>query len=160
MRYALRRILWIVPTLAAISVLAFWALTRSLGPPAAPELGPAARQRLSELPRFVNPRPRTVRDLALEATLTVAENGPGVAAARAELVRLGGAALPHVLPRLDTLPPAGRARVAQALSPVARRMGVGSTAELESPDAAVVFWTRYWQDRAIDFRPAVMRRLV
>jgi peptide/nickel transport system permease protein len=160
MRYALRRILWIVPTLAAISVLAFWALTRSLGPPAAPELGPAARQRLSELPRFVNPRPRTVRDLALEATRVVAENGQEVAAARAELVRLGGAALPHVLPRLDTLPPAGRARVAQALSPVARRMGVGSTTELDSPDAAVVFWTRYWQDRAIDFRPAVMRRLV
>ena len=160
MRYALRRILWIVPTLAAISVLSFWALTSSLGPPVASELGPTARQRLAELPRFVNPRPRTVRDLALEATEAVAENGTDGAAARAELVRLGGAALPHVLPLLDTLPPAGRARVAQALSPVARRMGVGSTAELENPDAAVVFWTRYWQDRAIDFRPAVMRRLV
>jgi peptide/nickel transport system permease protein len=160
MRYALRRILWIVPTLAAISIVAFWVLTRSLGPPAALELGPKARARLAQLPRFLNPSPRTVRDLALEATEAVAAGGPSAESAGAELVRLGGAALPHVLPRFDTLRPAGRVRVAQALRPVARRMGVGSSAELDSPEGAVVFWTRYWQDRAIDFRPAVMRRLV
>ncbi len=160
MRSPLRRILWIVPTLAAISVVAFWVLTRSLGPPAALELGPSARARLAQLPRFINPNPRTVRDRAREATEAVAEGGAAAEPARVELVRLGGAALPHVLPRLDTLRPAGRVRVAQALRPVARRMGVGSAAELDSAEASVVFWTRFWQDRAIDFRPAVMRRLV
>jgi len=162
MRYALRRILWIVPTLGAISIVAFWLLTLGEGGHllvtgvGAPE----ARERLEALPRFFNANPRNVRDLALEAAKSVAEAAPDAGAAETELVRLGGAALPHVLPRLDALEPAGRARVALALTPLARRMGLVTGRELDRPDSAVLFWTRYWQDRAIDFRPAVVRRLV
>jgi ABC-type dipeptide/oligopeptide/nickel transport system permease component len=163
MRHALRRILWIVPTLVVISIAAFWLLSATLGwtPAAEPGLDPsAARQRLEKLPRFFNAEPENVRDLATEATRRIAAGGPGARAARGELARLGGAALPHVLPRLDALPPSGRGRVALALAPVARRMGVGSPAELGVPGSAVVFWTRYWQERAIDFRPAIVHRLV
>jgi peptide/nickel transport system permease protein len=163
MRYALRRILWIVPTLAVVSLLAFWFLTRSLGPPRPPaELGGKfdALSRLAALPRFVNPDPRNLRDLALAAAHEVSRGQAGAVGARLELERLGGAALPHVIPSFDSLPPEGRARVALALAPVGRRMGVGTSGELDSAEAAVVFWTRYWQDRAVDFRPAVVRRLV
>jgi peptide/nickel transport system permease protein len=39
-------------------------------------------------------------------------------------------------------------------------MGVGSPEELDNPDTAVIFWTRFWQDRALDFRPTVVKRLV
>jgi hypothetical protein len=102
MRHALRRILWIVPTLVVISIAAFWLLSATLGwtPAAEPGLDPsAARQRLEKLPRFFNAEPENVRDLATEATRRIAAGGPGARAARGELARLGGAALPHVLPR-------------------------------------------------------------
>ncbi len=163
MRHALRRILWIVPTLVVISIAAFWLLSATIGwaPAAEPGLDPSsARQRLEKLPRFFNPDPENVRDLANRAVQRIAAGGPGARAAGTELARLGGAALPHILPKLDALPPGGRGRVALALAPVARRMGVGSPEDLATPASAVAFWTRYWQERAIDFRPAIVRRIV
>src|SRR5690606_13925331 len=80
--------------------------------------------------------------------------------AAAQLATLGGAALPHILPRLDELDPKGRARVSMALEPVARRMGIGTDMDLGDPESASLFWTRFWQDREFDFRPIVVRRLV
>lgn len=151
MRHALRRILWIVPTLLAISIPIFWVLSLS------EVRAPGAR---ADLPRFFNASPENVRDLSLQAMSRIAAGDSSAASAASELVRLGGAALPHVLPALDVLPPEGRARVAMALAPVARRMGVGSADELDSPDAAVVFWNRFWQERSIDFRAQVAQRLV
>ena len=159
MRWALRRILWIVPTLAIISIAAFWALTRGTGQSERiPDLPRDDRAR--ELPRFFNPEPQSVRELALAATNSIAADDRDAADAKVLLARLGGAALPHVLPALDALSPNARARVALALAPIARRMGVGSDDDLDRPEAAVVFWTRFWQDRAIDFRPAVVKRAV
>ena len=73
------------------------------------------------------------------------------------LVRLGGAALPYLLPRLDALDPAARARVAVALLPVAERMGIAS-AQAGDPALAVAFWNRFRADRGIDFRTANARR--
>jgi hypothetical protein len=60
---------------------------------------------------------------------------------------------------LDQLGPAERQRVASALEPIAVRMGVGTPEELRGA-AAPLFWARFWQDRAFDFRPQVVRRLV
>lgn len=151
MRHALRRILWIVPTLFVISLGLFWLLSAALLDE--PGAGGAT-------PRFLNPRPSSVRDLALGAMRSIAADDENATAARQELARLGGAALPHVLPALDSLDPRGRARVALALAPVAKRMNVGSAEERDSPDAAVLFWSRFWQDRAIEFRPAVVKRAV
>jgi peptide/nickel transport system permease protein len=162
MRHALRRVLWIIPISFVISVCAFWLLTAgagfrvSLGPGATDE--PAYDR--AALPRFFNSNPESLRDRAARAVRSIAENTDDAPAAQRELAQLGGAALPHVLPAFDSLAPDGRARVALALSPVAARMKLGSREELSDPNAAVVFWTRFWTDRSIDFRPAVVKRAV
>lgn len=160
MRHALRRILWIVPTLFVISLGVFWLLSVSLE-----ATRPAADQgeghwRAHAPARFLNTRPTSVRDLSLAAMRSIAADDEHATEARAELVRLGGAALPHVLPQLDSLDPRGRARVALALAPVGKRMNVGTSEERGTPESAVLFWTRFWQDRAIEFRPAVVKRAV
>jgi ABC-type dipeptide/oligopeptide/nickel transport system permease component len=142
-----------------ISVAAFWAL--SLGAEHAHRIvDPAARARTAELPRFFNPEPRGIRELATGVTDSIARGDSDAKQSAALLRRLGGAALPHVLPRLDALDPAARGRVALALAPIAERMGVGGPEDRLDPEAAVLFWTRFWQDRAIDFRPAVVKRAV
>ncbi len=74
--------------------------------------------------------------------------------------RLGGAALPYVLPLLDTLSPDARGRAAVALAPVARRMGVGDRAGLDQPETAAPFWARFWDDRALDFTRTAVDRAV
>jgi ABC-type dipeptide/oligopeptide/nickel transport system permease component len=94
-----------------------------------------------------------------QALLRIGSGDARAEHAGAELVRLGGAALPHLLPRLDALPPASRARVAIALAPVAERMGVAVDQALD-PQRTVAFWNRFWTDRAPDFRPANARRAV
>ncbi|MFO0571672.1 MAG: ABC transporter permease [Polyangiaceae bacterium] len=163
MRHALRRLLWIGPTLFVISIALFWVLTAGRGdggldPDDADEEHPFFGDH--SRPRFFNSRPGNVRDLALLAMQSIARNDERAAAAERELVRLGGAALPHVLPQLDSLDPRGRGRVALALAPLAKRMNVGTAEDRASADAALLFWTRFWQDRAIDFRPAVAARAV
>lgn len=148
MRRALARLLSVALTLALSSVVALWALCELSG-----YFG-----HVSALPLYFNSAPRNVHDLSLGAVqrLTTGPDGPS----ERELARLGGAALPHVLPKLDTLGPSARGRVALALAPVARRMGVTSEDELGTPDGAAAFWSRFWQDRSFDFRPQVARRLV
>jgi hypothetical protein len=113
LRYALRRVLWSIPTLLATSLFLFLVVT-TLAPapitPAGAAPGDAGDRRIEEarrsqffdLPRFVNADPRDVRSNAREALTRVAAEDPGLhdAGARA-LERLGGAALPYVLPLLD-----------------------------------------------------------
>lgn len=158
MRYAIGRVLWIVPTLVTVSVLVFWALAQ--GDPQQASEPASDGAEILELPLFYNANPRDIRERSESAMLAVASGDRDAPSAARLLARLGGAALPHVLPRLDELAPEGRARVALALAPVGRRMGVGSDEELREPEAAIVFWRRFWEDRAIDFRPAVARRSV
>jgi hypothetical protein len=113
------------------------------------------------LPVFFNLAPEDVRSRALAAMRVAAEpDGVAAIAARSELLRLGGAALPHVLPRLDSLEPAARGRVAMALGPVALRMRVASVDDVASPERALLFFGRFWQDRSIEFRPTTVRRAV
>src|SRR5690554_4114503 len=113
MRGLLRRVLWLGPTLILVTLLAFGVLASAL-----PE-----QAGVPHLPLYLNPAPSGVEQLALQALTTVARSGAEHEAAARELARLGGAALPFVLPALDTLTPEGRARVAQALAPVRARMG-------------------------------------
>jgi peptide/nickel transport system permease protein len=162
MRHVLRRILWIVPTLFVISVASFWLLTAGAGwqvghdedDPIHPLFGP------HRPPRFFNSTPTSVNELAARTMKSIAADDRDAPLAKIELVRLGGAALPHVLPKLDALDPQGRARVAVALAPLGLRMNVAPKEELESPESAILFWTRFWQDRGIDFRPLAARRAV
>jgi ABC-type dipeptide/oligopeptide/nickel transport system permease component len=163
MRHVLRRILWIVPTLFVISVASFWMLTAAAGWQIGGDDDAAAAHPLfgaHRPPRFFNPNPISVNELAERAMRSIAADDRDAALAKVELVRLGGAALPHVLPKLDALDPKGRARVALALAPLGLRMNVAPKEELESPESAILFWTRFWQDRGIDYRPLAARRAV
>jgi peptide/nickel transport system permease protein len=163
LRYAFRRLLWTLPTLVAISILSFWFLSYvpdptddpvfagRLAPGDAPRL---RRERFLDLPRFLNPEPRDVAARAHAAIAAAAGEGPDAEAARIELARLGGAALPFVIPALDALSPGKRASIAVALAPVARRMQLPRAEAAADPDRAAAFWTRFWDDRGIEFRRA------
>lgn len=140
----MRRLLALLPALVCLAAVIFALLT-----PRRP--GGAAR--------FFDAHPRDVRDASASALILLAD-GRDAGHAGAELARLGGAALPWVLPRLDTLAPAERARVARALGPVARRMGLGEPEDFATDAAAVLFWTRFWADRGPDFHPGAVRRVV
>ncbi len=162
--YALRRLLWAIPTLIATSLVLF--LVTTLAPEPAPEaLGggdvqEARRARFLDLPRFVNTDPQDVRSRALRGLAHVASHDADEAAAAGELCRLGGAALPFLLPLLETLPPDARGRLAVRLGPVAERMGLADADELQRPDVALLFWTRFWENRALDFTRASVARAV
>ncbi len=167
LRHALRRLLWILPTLLGVSLVTFWFLSYVPDPTDDPaSLMPAAertqkrRERFLDLPRFFNLAPRDVRTLSREAVHAIAEGTKEQEReGRAELERIGGAALPHVLSELDALAPEPRAKVALALAPVGRRMGLSGDA-LTDPARAVAFWTRFWDDRGIEFRRASVRSAV
>src|SRR5579872_4868872 len=99
-RYALRRLLWAIPTLLATSFVLF--LVTTLAPEPAPPaesqdgreseaFDQARRARFLDLPALFNPDPQDVRSRARAAVARVASGDPRqqVVAAR-ELVRLGG----------------------------------------------------------------------
>lgn len=176
LRYALRRALWAIPTLLGISLVVFF-VTSFLPDPAAdlpsraPELvkrDPAAydaleekrRERFLDLPAFFAPNAKDVHAKAASAVHHVAADDASAALGAHQLAKLGGAALPFVLPGLDKLSPAERGRVAVALAPVADRMGLGSEQVLHDPSSAVVFWTRFWEDRALDFTAPSLHRAI
>ena len=118
-----------------------------------------------DLPRFLNRDPEDVRSRAREAVSRVAaaptvSDDPTARDATTELQRLGGAALPYVLPLLEALPPEARGRVAAALAPVAERMGLAAPGAISQPEAAALFWTRFWDDRALDYARSAVGRAI
>jgi len=174
LRYAFRRTLWAIPTLFGISLVVFF--VTSLIPDPASDLpqraaallarDPAAydsleeqrRQRFLDLPALFNAHPQDVRTRAAAAMRHVADDDAEAELAAHQLVRLGGAALPYVVPELDKLAPAARARVALALAPIGERMQVTATDKLHDPNEAVLFWARFWEDRALDFTAPSIHR--
>lgn len=169
LRHALRRLLWTLPTLIGISLVTFFLLSFVPDPTddptfaasvSADTLAHLKRERFLDLPRFVNLAPVDVRIRATRAAVAVAEANEGDDAGRRELERLGGAALPYVLPRFDALPPEQRTRLALALAPTAQRMGLGSRDEVTDPARAAAFWSRLWDDRGVEFRQASVRSAV
>src|SRR5690349_3600237 len=107
LRHALRRLLWTLPTLIGVSLVTFLFLSYVPDPaddPALPippaERAALRRERFLALPTFLNFRATDVAAQA-EAAVRAVTSGEDEARGRAELVRLGGAALPHVLPALD-----------------------------------------------------------
>src|SRR5262245_61266252 len=149
MRSVLRRLLWLGPTLLLITLATFGVLSWVL---------PAPREAAS-LPLFFNPDPGGVERFALGALRELATARTEHVAAAHELGELGGAALPFVLPALASLRPEARVRAVRALAPVARRMGLEIDERWE-PSRQVLFWTRFWDEHSIDFRPSVARRAV
>jgi peptide/nickel transport system permease protein len=175
LRYTLRRVLWSIPTLLATSLVLFLVTTLAPDPVTLgaevvrstadsverARLEELRRSQFFDLPRFFNPEPKDVGVYAREALALVASDDPRQEeeGARA-LVHLGGAALPYVLPSLDTLSPEARGRAAVALGPVADRMGVSDRTGLDQAQTATLFWTRFWDDRALDFTRAAVGRAI
>lgn len=165
----IRRLLWSLPTLVGITVLSFWFLSYVPDLTDDPEYRKAftqdeitgkRRERFLDLPRFFNFSPKDVRTRAALAVSDIAEHPDDSEASERELLRLGGAALPYVLPALDTLSPEPRKRVALALAPLAVRMGIATPANAYDPDKSVTLWTRFWDDRGVEFRSAQVRSAI
>jgi len=153
-----RRVLWLIPTLFAVSLVTFLLFT--FLPPRPREQGGAkdlAGERFAELPRFLNPKPLDVRARAADAMDRVARGGDEGARAERELAWLGGAALPYVIPGLDRYDPETRSRIALALAPVAIRMELPNREDARRADRASDFWVRFWADRSVEFRDAGVR---
>lgn len=171
LRYVLRRILWAIPTLFGVSLVVF-TITTLLPDPLASISAPVGsdvyeeametrRERFLDLPRFINTQPEDVRSRTDACVRQIAAKEPVPTATRPNcLTRLGGAALPHLLPRLSELPPADRQRVAIALAPLAARMQLRNAGQADKPERAIMFWTRFWEDHAIDFTAPATRRAV
>jgi len=166
---AIRRLFWIFPTIIGVSIITFLFLSYVPDPTddpevarvlAAEELTRLRRERFLDLPRFINPDPRDVRARVEDALAALAAGGPESERARHEIARLGGAALPYILPALDALAPEPRKQIALALAPIARRMGIASGDEVDDPARAVAFWTRFWDDRGVEFRHVAVRSAV
>lgn len=169
--FALRRAIWAIPTLFGVSLVVFLLTTLLPDPEAETAIAPQdvtarlhrdeiRRSRFLDLPRLVNLMPHDVRTTVEECTAHIVADDPDAAFCEQRLARIGGAALPHLLPHLDDIPPRARARIATALAPVARRMGIGEETELTQGDQAVLFWTRFWDDRSVDFTEPAVRRTV
>ncbi len=140
-----------MPLLFVVSITAFGFVSLVLAQHGKPDSN-------SELPLFLNPTPEDVRVFSLSLMNRIA-HGERVGAPEKKLVELGGAALPFVLPSLDSLRPGERELVAQALLPVAARIGLTAPGVDGSQATALVFWQHFWQDRAFDFRPIIVKRL-
>jgi peptide/nickel transport system permease protein len=163
-RFAFRRLLWLVPSVLGVSLLAFLVLSL-LPEPAAPARLDAEqwRRRLAASPLFFEVSPADVRSrVAAEVQRIVAApaGSPDDTTGQEELARLGGAALPVVLPELDALGPSDRTRVALALAPIAERMGLPNAELATQPQHVVVYWNRFWGARAVEFSPATARSAV
>src|SRR6266478_5492884 len=105
LRHALRRLLWIVPILIGVTLTSFALLSYVPDPAEDPAVSASLdtehaielrRSRFLDLPRFFNERPVDVVRLVDEALSHVAVGDRFAEDARATLVRLGGAALPHL----------------------------------------------------------------
>lgn len=178
LRYAIRRVLWSIPTLIATSLVLFFITTLAPDPAGVSDKSQGSesgeypwqesrRTRFLDLPRLINTTPQDVRSRARLALSHIAADDARRAASENELCWLGGAALPYVLPLLETLSPDARGRVAAALAPVAERMGLREAGWADPGDrgtrgaeSAVLFWTQFWENRSLDFNRAAVDRAV
>src|SRR5690606_32315530 len=112
MAEALRRLLWSVPLLVALTVVLFSVLSRL-----------NVEHTESRVPLFYNPTPTSAEQAANTAVRDVLNNEVG---ADQRLVELGGAALPYVLESLAKRPLADQQRIAEALWPLTNKIGHAS----------------------------------
>lgn len=157
LRYAFRRMLWVFPSVIGVSLITFYLLSLIPRGDAVPTTEEQRRVQFDDLPLFVNISPKDIRvrvAAARDALLADSFEPGGMTPAKAEqeLLRLGGAALPVLLPELDELAPSSRVKVALALAPLAERMGLEHDGAIHDPERVVVFWNRFWEARGVEFR--------
>ena len=111
-----------------------------------------------QLPLFVNLGPI---DLRSKVKRLVADLSHGESAnAQVEFERLGAAAFPLVLAEFSQLPSAGKLRIATALMPVAKRMGLMSQSDGDDISSAPQVLERVWYERSADFQTSIVSRWV
>jgi len=148
----LRRLLWVLPSALAITLLLFFALSR-VPPERMTPSSPHVRYR--ELPVFFNLRPSDVRTAVRRAMLDLVaapESSDDEREAGRRLVRIGGAGLPTLMAELDSYAPADRVRLLLSLEPLARRMGLPNAKEAARPESVLRFWSRFWEASEVEFR--------
>ncbi len=167
LRYALRRMLWILPSVLGVSLLAFYVLSFLPRPQVPPshehEARDLERRAYRQLPVVFKSAPQdlTARLKAGLAELATQPAGSQRALrAEKEFSRLGGAALPLVLPRLDSFSPALRRRIALSFAPLARRMKLRPLSDFRDPRSVVLSWQRFWQVHRVEFSRAQADRIV
>jgi len=159
MRRLLRRLAWLIMRLFLILVLSFFVLSSTthsqslLGTDFSTD-----RLEATELPILFNSHPA---DLASRVNALVMRLSRERAESESqELMRLGAASLPILLPRLDALPIEARARVAWDLLPLAKRMTWRGADDVSSPAHAYAYFVEMWRERAVDYQPTVVGRWV
>lgn len=140
----LRHSVWFLAHLVAVTLLVFATVGRSASG--------------DDAALFVNSTPVFLGTRAWQLVTRIERNQADAEQASKELVRLGGAALPYVLPKLDSLEPAARRQVLHALAPLAVRMELASV--LPSAKESEALWQSFWNDHFVDFHPAMARRVV
>ncbi len=166
-RFALRRLLAIVPAVLGISLVTFVLVNLAIGSPDTSGVGASAQDRETaeemgraygfHLPLFVNlsiddARTRTERDI--EQLADPKRRGPAIRS----LVRTGGAGVPYLAAALPRLDGARRAAALEALDAMAPRFGVAD-AVAAAPDRGA-FWARYFAVYGSDFTQVRAARLV
>ena len=166
-RFALRRLLAMVPTVFGISLVTFVLVNLAVGNPDTSGAGGSALDRETaeemgrvyglHLPLFLNlsiddARTRTERDLELLAD--PARRGPAIRS----LARTGGAALPYLAAAIPKLKGDILAAALEALDALAKRLGVADPVAA-APDKAA-FWIHYFDVFGSDFTPVRASRLV
>jgi len=169
LRYVLRRLLVVVPTLVGVTIVSFVLLV--LAPPPTAErsttVDPTAYQRslFAGLPLVVNPAPADL-DRDVDRILRSASRGGQPAPLVDTLASRGACLIPLVVPRLESLSPRARAVAVAALEPLVAQF---TATEGEAPaapgapstvDDRVELWVNLYEARRLDFRPSHVRRLV
>ena len=170
-RFILRRLFAMIPTLFGITLVTFIVLNLSMSAPTSGVFSKTSTRALPHgatfddrnrfpdlhLPLFINLSINDARSYAMRE-LDRLEDAREANQAKRVLVRVGGAWLPHVLPKLESVSAKQRRGMLDALSQIAPRLGLEKS--LEAAPDAVAFWRRYWEIYRSDFKPVRVARLV
>lgn len=165
-----RRLLGMVPTLFGITLVTFALVKLAPGDPVTLELeggmraGSVSRRVVDDfrhaffldLPLLVNPEPVDVRR-RVDRLVTRLGHARERDDAVAELIQVGGAALPYLVPRIPSTTGAIRQGILEALGGIAGSCGLAE--ELAGAGDAEA-WAEYWDDYGADYTAARARRLV
>jgi len=170
-RYLLRRVIAMIPTLLGISLVTFVVLNLSMGFSETDEARIGRSSALSynasfddrsrfpdrHLPLFVNLSIKDARVYALEEVAKLKDDRWAAQAGRM-LEHHGGGWIPYLLPALSTARGKQRERLLQALSGIADKLGLSQ--ELAAAPDPTQFWKRYWRIHRQDFKSVRAARLV
>ncbi len=166
-RFVLRRLLTMIPTVLGISLVTFVLVNLAMGNPDTTDAGAGAVDRETaeemgrayglHLPLFLNLSIQDVQTRALEDIDRLGDLATRDRAIRS-LSRSGGAALPYLAGALPGMNGPQQEGAIEALDGIAARMGLSEG--IRASGNPVAFWTRYWDVYGSDFTPVRSSRLV